>query len=86
MWNLMTPFCLQLIVLICLLLIDVTQRSVLSAASSQERRREQELVQRRQESSPSVLGWLPLGLEREAENPTLPLALAIAACCWPVGE
>lgn len=55
-----TPsFCLQLILLICLLLIDVTQRSVLSASSSKERRRKQELVQRRQESSPSVLGWLP---------------------------
>lgn len=31
--------------------------------------------------------WMaPTGSGQEAENPALPLALAVAACCWPVGE
>jgi len=36
--------------------------------------------------SPSVLEWLPLDLEGEADSLALNLALAAAFGCWPAGE
>lgn len=36
--------------------------------------------------SPSVLEWLPLDLEGEADSLALNLAPAAAFGCWPAGE